>query len=144
MASAVYQMHEQVPTSSQPTVSEALFNHKNGVKNYGYERRFGKYDTTPLYKFEEPVQSWDVHVYFNSESEEETIFALNLRFESLHKFPNLTVNRPYSYPIGPHPTAMFSCELHTPTQMSQYLSWFCTRRGKLSALVHPNTGNPYL
>ena len=143
MSSKVYQMHEAVPPSKQPTVAEAMVNHKNNVNNYGYDRRFGKLDTTPLETFEKPVQSWDVHVYFNSKSEEETTFALTLRWESLHKFPNITVNRPYSFPIGPHPSAMWSAELHTPTQMSQYLSWFCTRKGNLSALVHPNTGDPY-
>eukprot|EP01047_Picozoa_sp_COSAG01_P012166 COSAG01_NODE_542_length_15693_cov_13.246253_10_plen_182_part_00 len=85
-----------------------------------------------------PVGSWDAHVYFDEGTVEE---ALSLRHLVCDAFPHLTVNRPYRSPIGPHPTSMWSAELHTPDQLAAFLPWLCTRNGALSVLVHPNTGN---
>ena len=113
-------------------------------ENYGYSIREGTENHDYEDKFAEPVTSWDVHVYFDSSNEESTLFALRLRFATLATFPDLTVNRPYRSPIGPHTRAMWSCELHSPAQFARYLPWFCTRRGALSALVHPITDNELL
>ena len=81
--------------------------------------------------------------YFDAASEEATRAALELRMDVLRTFPKMTVNRPYRKPIGPHPTAMWSCEMHTPTQLAQLLPWLCTRNRGLSVMVHPNTGDDY-
>jgi DOPA 4,5-dioxygenase len=69
--------------------------------------------------------------------------ALQLRLDTLSRFPSLTVNRPYRNPIGPHPTSMWSAELHTPDQFSSFMAWLCTANEGLSVLVHPNTGDAY-
>ena len=37
----------------------------------------------------------------------------------LKRFPNLTVNKPYRSPLGPHPLGMWECELHTPAQLGK-------------------------
>lgn len=109
--------------------------------NYGYEQRIGLANNEFPEQFASPVQSWDVHVYFDSKSSQSTKFALNLRYDIMQQFPDLTVNRPYRNSIGPHPCAMWSCELHSPGQFVRFLPWFCTRHGELSALIHPNTNN---
>lgn len=116
----------------------------SGGENYGCSRRFGRPTAAGDDNFAAPVRSWDVHVYFDSTSTESTLFALELRYQTMQVFPDLTVNRPYRSPVGPHTQAMWSCELHTPEQFSRYIPWFCTRRGELSALLHPVTGNDLL
>ena len=79
--------------------------------------------------------SWDAHVYFDGADARSTARALQLRLDTLSTFPDLTVNRPYRAPIGPHPTSMWSVELHTPDQFAKYLPWLCTANGGLSVLV---------
>ena len=85
------------------------------------------------------MEAWDAHVYFDGEDAASVEEALTLRYEVITSFPSLTVNRtrlsdprgladsdvsalpgpvlrsgPYRAPLGPHTTAMFSVELHTP------------------------------
>ena len=100
-------------------------------------------DNDDVRAFSGSVVSWDAHVYFDGENPRSAEEALRLRFEVMELFPFLTVNRPYRTPIGPHPCAMWSCELHTPDQLAAFLPWLCTHNGSLSVLVHPNTGNAY-
>jgi DOPA 4,5-dioxygenase len=140
-ASYINEVGSDVEVVEQPSLQQALANTDH--ENYGYQRRFGTKDNDCPSGFSSPVESWDVHVYYDSSDPESTRTALQLRQQTYDLFPNLTVNRPYRSPIGPHPTAMWSCELHTPAQLAQYLPWLCTRHAGHSALVHPNTGDPY-
>ncbi len=115
-----------------------------GHRHYGCERRLGRRVTagTPA-AFCSPVGSWDCHFYFDSSGGNDSARrALELRCQVLELFPDLTVNRPYRDAVGPHPCAMWSCELHTPAQFARFLPWLCVRRRGLSVLVHPNTGDP--
>ena len=115
-ASRVLDADEQLEEVEQPTLAQAL---SSSDENYGYARRFGTKDASCPEQFPAPVTSWDAHVYFDSSNAESTRSALMLREQTYTEFPQLTVNRPYRSPIGPHPTAMWSCELHTPAQMAQ-------------------------
>ena len=134
---------EPAPTR-QPTVEESLGNEYAHDVHYGCERRLGRRVAAGCPdRFFEPVMSWDCHFYFDASDDEQTRAALALRRETIDLFPDLTVNRPYRKPVGPHPTSMFSCELHTPAQFARYLPWLCVRRRGLSVLVHPNTNNEY-
>lgn len=37
---------------------------------------------------------------------------------------------------------MFEVNIFTPTQFGAFIPWLVVHRGPLSALVHPNTGDP--
>ena len=39
-------------------------------------------------------------------------------------------------------TGMFEVNIFTPAQFGAFISWLVINRGPLSALVHPNTGDP--
>ena len=149
MSSAILELSDPEPSPRfpQPTPRAALVLHARGEPHYGCTRRLGRRVTKldAAEPFAAPVVSWDCHFYFSSESNlnSTTLSALELRAEVLHAFPDLTVNRPYARPVGPHPIAMWSCELHSPAQFARFLPWLCTRRRGLSVLVHPNTGRPF-
>lgn len=142
MASEIFAADSCNSAEYQDPVDVAIL---NDDINFGYKRRIGKkcQDDCPA-MFPDPIMSWDVHVYFDSSNEDSIRHALNLRWSTLTLFPNLTVNRPYRTPIGPHPCAMWSCELHTPSQFAAYLPWLSMHRCNLSVLIHPLTGNDLL
>ncbi|KAH7314486.1 hypothetical protein KP509_21G004800 [Ceratopteris richardii] len=95
-------------------------------------------------KFEAPVRSYDVHVYFFHTDEENTKIAMELRDEIIRTFPDMIVYKLWTSPIGPHPVGMFEVDLKTPAEFALFVPWLNLRRRGLSALIHPNTGFPLL
>jgi aromatic ring-cleaving dioxygenase len=61
---------------------------------------------------------------------------INLPFTSV---PELRIYRLFNQPVGPHVTAMFEVNIHTPAQFGAFIPWLVIHRGPLSALIHPNT-----
>lgn len=60
------------------------------------------------------------------------------------EFPELRIYRIWDRPIGPHAMAMFEVNLFTPAQFGAFVPWLALWRGPLSALVHPNTTEPWM
>jgi DOPA 4,5-dioxygenase len=95
-------------------------------------------------KFAEPVRSYDVHIYFFHTDEKQVETARELREQILQLFPEVVVYKLWDRPIGPHPVGMFEVDLKQPAHFARFLPWFNVNRRGLSALVHPNTGFPFL
>ncbi|KAF2218526.1 DOPA-like domain-containing protein [Elsinoe ampelina] len=86
---------------------------------------------------------FDIHIYFQQNSEYETKFATELWERIRREFPELRIYKVWDKPIGPHPIGMFEVNVFTPVQFGAFIAWLVIHRGPLSALVHPNTGDDY-
>ena len=95
-------------------------------------------------KFEGPIRSYDVHIYYFHTDEAQTRVARELREEIIERFPETIVYKLWERPIGPHPVGMFEVDLKKPAHFARFVPWFNVNRRGLSALVHPNTGFPLL
>ncbi|BBN01685.1 hypothetical protein MPTK1_2g09460 [Marchantia polymorpha subsp. ruderalis] len=93
-------------------------------------------------KFADPIDSYDVHIYFWQTDEANTALAKELRQECIDKFPDLNIYKFWDTPVGPHPVAMFEVDLKSPDQFLRFVPWIQVNRRGLSVLVHPNTGRP--
>jgi aromatic ring-cleaving dioxygenase len=89
-----------------------------------------------------PRGGFDIHVYYNAYSASQLQFAQELHSRIRYEFPELRIYKLSGKPIGPHTMAMFEVNLFTPEQFGAFVSWLVVERGPLSALVHPNTGDP--
>ncbi|TKX20039.1 hypothetical protein C1H76_7721 [Elsinoe australis] len=99
-------------------------------------------------KFADPVTNgirggFDIHIYFQQNSEYEAKYAAELWERIRREFPELRIYRLWDKPIGPHPIAMFEVNVFNPAQFGAFIPWLVIHRGPLSALVHPNTGDDY-
>lgn len=92
--------------------------------------------------FPPPVQSYDVHIYFQHTDKEESSFAKSLRNKVVQGFPHLRVGRFHEKPVGPHPIGMFETDVQTSSEFAEFVPWINMNRGNLSILLHPNTGDP--
>ncbi|MCJ1240675.1 hypothetical protein MMC14_008679 [Varicellaria rhodocarpa] len=113
----------------------AIFNPPTGVLSKAYDG------------FIHPIvndnkNGFDVHIYFYQENEEQATFAKELWERIRREFPELRIYSVHEKPIGPHVTGMFEVNIFTPAQFGAFISWLVINRGPLSALVHPNTGDP--
>ncbi|KAF4549039.1 Hypothetical protein D9617_24g017530 [Elsinoe fawcettii] len=86
---------------------------------------------------------FDVHIYFQQNSEYELKFATELWERIRREFPELRIYKVWDKPIGPHPIGMFEVNIFTPAQFGAFIPWLVIHRGPLSALLHPNTGDDY-
>ena len=73
----------------------------------------------------------------------ETNFAFDLRQLVCNEFLELKVYDFHRRPIGPHTKGMFEVNLSTPAQFGAFVPWLATKRGLLSVLIHPHTGDAY-
>jgi len=85
---------------------------------------------------------FDIHIYFYQSRDEQVKFAKELWERIRREFPELRIYKVWDRPIGPHPVAMFEVNVFTPEQFGAFIPWLVINRGPLSALVHPNTGDP--
>ncbi|KAL8706947.1 MAG: hypothetical protein Q9201_000108 [Fulgogasparrea decipioides] len=85
--------------------------------------------------------SFDVHVYFHQDDEEEIRFMKCFREAITQEFPELTFYKIHYAPIGPHPIGMFEVDIFTPAQFGALVPWLAIHHGPLSVLIHTNTGD---
>lgn len=93
-------------------------------------------------KFEAPVRSYDVHVYFVQTDEVGVAEARALHAQIVESFPELGVHKFWAAPIGPHAIGNFEINLKTPSHLAKFVPWIQVNRRGFSVLVHPNTGYP--
>ncbi|OZJ06808.1 hypothetical protein BZG36_00100 [Bifiguratus adelaidae] len=94
--------------------------------------------------FPEPIQSYDVHIYFDHTDTTSTETARQLRQDIIDQLGHLEgfrVHKLWDKPIGPHPTAMFECDFRSPAIFATVVPWVQIHRRHLPVLVHPRTGN---
>ncbi|KAL8901357.1 MAG: hypothetical protein Q9207_005236 [Kuettlingeria erythrocarpa] len=84
--------------------------------------------------------SFDVHVYFHQDNEQEVRLAADLRKSIEQEFPELVIYRTHHKPVGPHPIGQFEVAIFTPAQFGALVPWLAIHHGSLSIVVHPNTG----
>ncbi|EHY54533.1 hypothetical protein HRR83_004344 [Exophiala dermatitidis] len=82
---------------------------------------------------------FDVHIYYHTNSAEQTQYAKALWERIRREFPELRIYKVWDRPVGPHTMAMFEVNIFTPAQFGAFIPWLVINRGPLSALVHPNT-----
>ncbi|KAL1747625.1 DOPA-like domain-containing protein [Schizophyllum fasciatum] len=96
-------------------------------------------------EFVEPITEagFDFHIYYMENVPAQKQFARELHERIRREFPELHIKTFWEKPIGPHPVAMFEVDTFTPHTTGALFSWLAVRRGPLSVLVHPNTGDDY-
>jgi aromatic ring-cleaving dioxygenase len=93
------------------------------------------------------IQSYDVHTYWNNNSETERKAAFDLRERVLKDFKNeieagdIRVYKFWDRPIGPHPINMWELDFKSPEIFKVIVPYFQLHHGKLSVLIHPKSGN---
>ncbi|KAL8922802.1 MAG: hypothetical protein Q9208_004927 [Pyrenodesmia sp. 3 TL-2023] len=92
----------------------------------------------PIRNGEKP--SFDVHVYFHQENEQEVQVAEGLRQIIEQEFPELVIYKTHYKPVGPHPIGQFEIAIFNPAQFGALVPWLAIHHGPLSIVVHPNTG----
>jgi aromatic ring-cleaving dioxygenase len=89
-----------------------------------------------------PEFEFDIHVYYNSETERS--LAMQLRDQMRNDFAEKTVfvGELIDIPVGPHLTPMW--EANFPKDLLfEVVSWLMINRGSLVILVHRVTGDHY-
>lgn len=118
---------------------------KSTEETFGCKVRIGVMESEE--KFPGPVNSWHVHHYFNNSSPDEVREAMELRWDVMNRFPNISVNKIFRH--APEldgfkktaPVGQWELELHTPQQLSTYLPWVVANHGNLRVLCHPNSAD---
>ncbi|OAA72836.1 Dopa 4,5-dioxygenase [Akanthomyces lecanii RCEF 1005] len=111
---------------------KSLVNPPAGTPSESYQQFIKAYDT-------EKRGAFDVHVYYDQTSQDQTQYATELYERIRREFSELRIYKLWDRPIGPHPTAMFEVSVFTPAQFGAFIPWLAVWRGPLSVLVHPNT-----
>ena len=90
------------------------------------------------------IKSYDVHTYWNNNSETERNAAFDLREKFLREFKSevdagdIKVYKFWDKPIGPHPINMWELDFHLPESFVKVVPWFQMNHGKLLVLIHPH------
>ncbi|KAL8921011.1 MAG: hypothetical protein Q9172_004234 [Xanthocarpia lactea] len=100
---------------------------------------------------------FDVHVYFHkvsgqNDAEKQGLNNLQdddhevrnmraIRDAIKEEFPELQMYSIRDKAIGPHPLPMFEVDISTPAQFGAFIPWLAIHHGRLSVLIHPNTGD---
>ncbi|KAH7106010.1 DOPA-like domain-containing protein [Auriculariales sp. MPI-PUGE-AT-0066] len=102
--------------------------------------RSSTYDAFPV-GFKENKNGFDFHIYYNAHVKGELEFARELHERIRREFPELRIYKFWEKPVGPHPVSMFEVNVFDPAQTGALFTFLALRRGKLSVLIHPNTGD---
>lgn len=92
------------------------------------------------------IHSYDIHTYWNNNSETERKAAFELREGVLEDFKEaiaageIRVYKFWDKPIGPHPINMWELDFKNPEIFQVIVPYFQIHHGKLSVLIHPRTG----
>jgi len=122
---------DREPLSQDKSSDKSLVNPQSGILSQAYDR------------FPPPLNNalrggFDVHIYYFQNNPQQSQYAKELHERIRLEFPELRIYTFWDRPIGPHPTAMFEVNLHTPTQFGAFIPWLAVHRGPLSVLIHPN------
>ncbi|KAK7687502.1 hypothetical protein QCA50_009379 [Cerrena zonata] len=92
-----------------------------------------------------PVKYWDFHVYYESDTKEESDKLrekLLIDFEQEGKEGLIIVKKlPKDVAIGPHYTPFWEVDVTRVEIFAKLISWFLLNHGTLSVLIHPQTGD---
>lgn len=98
-----------------------------------------------------PIKYYDFHIYYYGHNadlvkESEALKANFLsHFELVAKDGSVIVKELFDDKvIGPHVTQFWEVDVCRPEVFISVLSWFQLNHGKLSVLIHPQTGNDLL
>ena len=81
------------------------------------------------------IQTYDIHTYWNNNSETERKAALDLRELVLKDFKNeieaghITVHKPWDGAIGPHPICMWELDFKSPEIFKVIVPYFQLNHG---------------
>ena len=91
------------------------------------------------------IVSYDVHTYWNNNSEEERKYAWELRQKVEKEFAqeieagDIRIYKFWDKPIGPHPINMWEIDFKKPELFAKVVSFYQLNHGKLSVLIHPRS-----
>ncbi|MFL2782955.1 MAG: DOPA 4,5-dioxygenase family protein [Rhodospirillales bacterium] len=93
------------------------------------------------YRDSADIKSYHVHLYYDGASKQN---AGNLRREINNRFGNDVVIGRWrdKAPQGPHPVSHFQVEFPV-SLFDKIVPFLALNRGRISILLHPNTGNGY-
>ncbi|KAK6878834.1 putative 21.2 kDa protein [Candida tropicalis] len=101
-------------------------------------------------KYTHPVKYYDFHVYYYAHKPETVKEAKDLLNKLIANFPEDSANGsiivkqlPDDKVIGPHSSQFWEADVLRPEVFIKVLSWFQLNHGKLSVLIHPQTGDDY-
>lgn len=91
------------------------------------------------------IESYDIHTYWNNNSETERKLAWELREKVLKDFAKeiesnqIRVYKFWDKPIGPHPINMWELDFKDPEIFKVIVPYFQLHHGRLSVLIHPRS-----
>jgi aromatic ring-cleaving dioxygenase len=86
------------------------------------------------------IEEYHAHVYYEPNKTREA--AEQLRERVAAAFPHARLGRWHDELVGPHPQSMY--QIAFPSRMlASLLPWLMLNRGRLTVLLHPETGDDY-
>jgi aromatic ring-cleaving dioxygenase len=85
------------------------------------------------------VEEYHAHVYYDPKRTRAA--AERLRRRVATAFPQARLGRWHDELVGPHPRSMY--QIAFPSRMLVLLPWLMLNRGRLTVLLHPETGDDY-
>ncbi len=97
------------------------------------------------FNFQDPIQFYDIHVYFNDNYTPSRNESRKLREKLYEDFPEEIEDgrilvKAWDKKLGPHFTEFWEFDFGSTELFAKLVPWITLNHGNLSVLIHPHTG----